>query len=58
MVKIFRFTTTTTNRRISYVGIRSISTGVTRSCHNSHSTMAPKKGIVSDGDDNDDDDDE
>ena len=27
MVKIFRFTTTTTPRRISYVGIRRISTG-------------------------------
>ena len=39
--KNFRFRTTTTTRQISYIGIRRISTGVRRSCHNSHSTMAP-----------------
>jgi hypothetical protein len=36
-----RFRTTTTPRQISYIGIRRISTGVRRSCHKSHSTMAP-----------------
>jgi len=58
MVKIFRFTTTTTPRQISYVGIRSISTGVTRSVTIPIQRWHQVEGFVSDGDDNDDDDDE
>jgi len=53
-----RFTTTNTPCQISYVGIRRISTGTEKICHNSHSTMAPSARLCPDGDDNDDDDDD
>jgi hypothetical protein len=58
MVKIFRFTTTTTPCRISYVGIRSISTGLQDLVTILIQEWHQAEGFVSDGDDNDDDDDE
>ena len=54
MVIIFRFTTTTTPRRISYVGICSIGTGVTNLVTVLIQRWHRAEGFVSAGDDNDD----
>jgi hypothetical protein len=56
MVKIFHFTTTTTPRRISYVGIRSISTGVQDLVTILIQRWHRADGFVSDGAVNNDDD--